>query len=164
MFAEGGGLTRLGVGGTGSMFGQVWEEQISCSFCLSITQSAPLRFFHVQSAPFFINEWHCRGLRSHAFKTCFHLNACVCVFVEGSWLLPQSSFILFSWLHCLVVCLMSGLSSAPDKPTQDGNSTVAHSTMCVGSLFDWNRAMIRANKGSGTKETLGQKERETVCS
>lgn len=134
------------------------------SFCLSITQSAPLRFFHVQSAPFFINEWHSRGLRSHAFKTCFHLNACVCVFVEGSWLLPQSSFILFSWLHCLVVCLMSGLSSAPDKPTQDGNSTVAHSTMCVGSLFDWNRAMIRANKGSGTKETLGQKERETVCS
>lgn len=86
-------------------------------------------------APFFINEWHDRGLRSHAFKTCFFffewMNVCVC---EGSRLLPQSSFILFSWLHCLVVCLMSGLSFTPDKPTQDANSTVTHCT-CVGSFL-----------------------------
>ncbi len=34
------------------------EKGAGCwgSFCLSVTQSAPSRFFHVQSAPFYINE------------------------------------------------------------------------------------------------------------
>lgn len=104
------------------------------SACLSLNLH-PLDFsmcnpLHSLSMNYTAGAWGVMPLK----RVSIWMRVCVCVCVCKQGLVvtaPEQFHLVFMTSLFSCVLGLSGLSSTLDKPTQDDNSTVTHSTMCV---------------------------------